>query len=113
MATPKENRTEGRTDNGKTPEELGTGAIKEPMTKKKVEKKKKDMAERMGKGMPYSMGDKFKYEEGPGERVKMGTGKTTFERDGGMPYSMGDMGKDRKLKREKSEKEPRAGSMKE
>ncbi len=88
MATPKESRTEHRTDEGKTPEELGTGAQKEPMTKKKVEKKKKDMAERMGKGMPYSMGDKNKYTEGPGERPKMGTGRTTFERDGGMPYKM-------------------------
>lgn len=99
MATPEQSRTEHRTDEGKTPAELGTGAQKEPMTKKKVEGKKKDMATRMGKGMPYSMGDHNKYTEGPGERAKMGTGRTSFERDGGMPY---EMNADRKITGEKS-----------
>lgn len=108
--TPSQARLEHRTDEGKTPAELGLGAQKEPMNKKKVESKKKDMATRMGKGMGYSMGDKNKYEEGPGQRPKMGTGRTTMERDGGMPYSMN---ADRKFKQERSGKEPRAGSMKE
>lgn len=86
--TPSQSRNEHRTDEGKTPEELGVGPQKEPMTKKKVDSKKKDMASRMGKGMSYSMGDKNKYEEGPGQRSKMGTGSTSMERGGGMPYSM-------------------------
>lgn len=87
--TPEEAKIQMRTDEGKTPSELGLGPQKEPMNKKKsVEKKKKDMAERMGNGMKYSMGDHNKYTEGPGQRPKMGTGRTSFERDGGMPVKM-------------------------
>lgn len=87
--TPEQNRTEGRTDEGKSAREVGAGAQRDMSSKKKTTRKKSDMAERMGKGMAAPMGVLHQsYTEGPGERAKMGTGRTSFER-GGMPYEMG------------------------